>query len=366
MTTVYPTFLPNQRLPAATVNQITSDINTLQATAGSATDAAASAAAAAASETAAAADRIAAEAAVTAATGPILLTGIGGTATAFTATASHAPATGRSYWLDVPATNTGTCTLAINGGTARSIRQADGTQLVAGMLRSGRRYLLIYSAVNTFLVLGVASVNYFFNAINLVRSAGLNLDFRVADTDAEAWSSLQFISDGRIIFRAGGDGATAGAQVLEIQTNGDVRALVGRFLDSRSRPLYSLYNPPPFQSDTLDHVAMVTGRESLDYTNETRIVSSTETYQLAPPDCRRLIRFTGAGTATAHHLAPGDEVDVDVGASAVLLHSGYVGATAGSAPMAFRGFGGATKVTLPATWSGKIRQIGRASCRERV
>lgn len=339
------TFRQFQRLTAGQLNKALAETGAQAGEAAAApyaTAAAASATAAASSASAAATSATAADTAVTAATGPILLTSVGGTATAFTATASHAPTTGRSYWLDAPATNTGTCTLAINGGTARSIRQADGTQLVAGMLRSGRRYLLVYSASNTFIVLGVASISYFFNQVNLIRSSGVNVEFRVADTDAQPWSSLQFISDGRVIFRAGGDGTTIGAQVLEIQTDGDVRALVGRFLDNRSSALYSAYNPPAVNDTAREIAASVAWGPWWETPHEAVGITSTEPYSVSGGDLGRHIRIAVASAWIDFETMPlNTSIIVDnQSAGSGTLYSGYSGTL-------WRNTAG-TRLTIPA------------------
>lgn len=196
-----------------------------------ATAAAASATAAAASETAAEADRVAAEAAVTAALGPILLTSVGGTSTAYTATASHAPTTGRSYWF-IPHTTSGapTITLSINSGTARSIRQSDGTQPVDGMLRSGRLYVLVYQSNNTFRAIDVADLLYVFTGIQAIRTGTFNID-HFQGGDVEARTRIQSTSDGEVLIRAAGDGTNAADVKFGVLSDGSVRIYDGLRID---------------------------------------------------------------------------------------------------------------------------------------
>jgi hypothetical protein len=71
--------------------------------------------------------------------------GVGGTENAITGTLSDATVVDGLRCQFVPVTtNTGAVTLALNGGAARQVRDADGAVLVGGELVAGRIYLLAY------------------------------------------------------------------------------------------------------------------------------------------------------------------------------------------------------------------------------
>lgn len=78
-----------------------------------------------------------------------LLSGVANTADAYTASASAIPglvASDRVFLFTPSATNTTrTPTLSVNGGTARQIKQANGTNVAAGDLVSGYPYLLKFN-----------------------------------------------------------------------------------------------------------------------------------------------------------------------------------------------------------------------------
>lgn len=83
------------------------------------------------------------------------LTGVGGTANAVTATsdtsvvaAISAYATGQKFSITPTATNSGAVTIAIDGLSAKSVKDTDGTALPAGAWVSGRQYILEYDGTN--------------------------------------------------------------------------------------------------------------------------------------------------------------------------------------------------------------------------
>jgi len=81
-----------------------------------------------------------------------LLTSIGGTANAITATLAPAltgsVTAGMAFWLTPTNDNTGAATIAINGGSTIPIKDAAGNALTASDLTTGQVYLLISDGTN--------------------------------------------------------------------------------------------------------------------------------------------------------------------------------------------------------------------------
>lgn len=336
-------------------------LKTIGNAATAATAAAASAVAAAASATSASASATAASAAVTAALGPIAVTGIAGTNVAYTGSSTHNPTGGRLFiWRPHLTSGPASITLALNGTTARSIRMGDGSQPLEGMFRVDRYYPLIFTGTllvpnNVFLTLAEWDEKEIYTGLELIRTGNFAVSFR-AEADAAPRVQMQFMATGELYFRTGGSGSTLPAVKAEIAGNGNIRTLTGVFLDKKNRELFGIYNPPDRGQEAAAHASMSADRMSLDYGNETVNIDSTAIYQVGSADARRLLRVTGgvAAKLTAHHMNPGQETTLVVESGTALVHTGYVGATPGSAPMRFTGLGTATKVLLPQGWAGKI------------
>lgn len=153
-------------------------------------------------ETAAdAAEAAAAEAenAVSAGLGPVVTSSVSGTTTAYTATASADNASGRSYWFRPNATNEGSATLAINGGTARSLRTETGTVLTAGMLRSDTEYLIRFDGT-VFRVLGMRLAQRFQSRVNLVGTTA-TLDGQATGAEGTIVSRITGMAGGDVILQ---------------------------------------------------------------------------------------------------------------------------------------------------------------------
>jgi hypothetical protein len=78
---------------------------------------------------------------------PITLASVGGTASAFTATATPTPASlvdGMEFWFTPNATPNAGSTLNISGLGAKNLATPDGTNIAAGAMVSGSRYKLVY------------------------------------------------------------------------------------------------------------------------------------------------------------------------------------------------------------------------------
>jgi hypothetical protein len=78
---------------------------------------------------------------------PITLASVGGTASAFTATATPTPAAlvdGMEFWFTPNATPSAGATLNISSLGAKNLATPDGTNITAGAMVSGSRYKLVY------------------------------------------------------------------------------------------------------------------------------------------------------------------------------------------------------------------------------
>lgn len=263
-----------------------------------------------------------------------VITAIGGTANAITGTSSKPPSNGQSFYLTVASDNTGTVTLALNGGTARSVRQADNTQLSAGMLRADRRYLLVYDgSTNTFRTIGIAAAQSFFGNLKIVGSAGRFIDLYDADSDAAARCRIFLDDDGIIDFYTGGDGTTAPAIALRMQADGDTRAF-GRVLNSRAREHYSEDFPPDYEDDAREQDAYIIS-PWWEGASEAINVSTTRPYCISGADLGRNIRITTTGAFLDFEGMPRNTSIIIDAINACTLYSGYTGAT-------WRSLGGTT------------------------
>lgn len=177
--------------------------------------------------------------------GPIDAGTTSGSGTAYTATAGQDVVTGRVFAIRPHTTNTGTATLSINGGTARSWRTESGTVLTAGLLRSGVEYFIRYDGT-VFRTLGLRLGNRFQSRVNFEGSTA-TIDF-YNTVDGTLVGRALCDSDGRWLFQS--NGSTA----LEIQADLDVRAF-GRLLNAYSQEVYSPSNPPEFDFDDVAEVA---------------------------------------------------------------------------------------------------------------
>lgn len=268
-----------------------------------------------------------------------VITAIGGTANAITGTASKAPADGQSFFLTPISDNTSTVTLALNAGVARSVRQADGTQLVAGMLRANRRYLIVYDGTNnTYRVPDISVTNTMFGTLKLVGAAGRFIDLFAADADAAARCRIFMDDDGTVDFYTGGDGTTAAQIALRLQPDGDTRVF-GRALSSRFRELYHEYNPPEYSDDAREQDSYVISpwwEGAVEPTN----VSSTRPYAVSGGDLGRHLRVVTTGAWIDFEAMPRNSSIVVDAEAACTLYSGYTGTL-------WRNTGG-TRLSVPA------------------
>jgi hypothetical protein len=313
-------------------------------------------AAAAASAAAAAQEAVNAAAAAATANGVIVLGTTGGTSSAYTITASVGPGANKVGKIKFHVTNAAHPVNLTWNGTTRSVRREDAGTLFAGMFDPAVEYFLIDTG-SVYLVKEIRQSPKVFTSIDHYRTGIFNASwYQIGETAARA--QQQVTEDGEILWRLSGDGTTLPAQAFQI-TGTSARHLRGNFLDRRNRALYSPFNPPAWGTDIALHASMGADRTKLDYGNETINVPSAEIYALSPPNQGKLARWTAGGYATAAHMSPGDEVPISVESGTLVLHTGYVGATQGSAPMIVQGLGTA-KVAIPAPWHGKVRrQQGR-------
>jgi hypothetical protein len=175
-----------------------------------------------------------AESAVSAGLGPVATSSVGGTDTAYTASSAQNVASGRSYWFTPNATNTGSATLSINGGTARSLRTEAGTQLIAGQLRSGVQYLIQFDGT-LFRVLGLRLAQRFQSRVNLI-GATATLDGAADGAEGTILARLGGMATGSPFLQvtdgagglttalfAYGAGNSAGRPAREVRAFGPVR-----------------------------------------------------------------------------------------------------------------------------------------------
>ncbi len=300
-----------------------------------------------AAETAAVAAQAASESAAASARGVLFLAGVAGTSTAYTSTTDVTIAEGLSV-IFVPHTTSGSApTLKLGTQTARSLRFSSTSASAAAMFREGYMYPLVVRLVGAtpVFVCEMHPVGYLFGSQNITASSGAFLNYWQALTDAHATARVFFDTDGRTDFYVG-TGAAASALGLRIAADRSLQ-------DGRGRPVYSTYSPPPLYVDAIEQATESGDRTRIDYGNETVNVAPGGIYQFGPPNQGKLTRFTGSNTATFHHGGPGDEYSVSVESGTLLIHTGYVGATAGSSPMNILGVG-TPKATIAAPWHGKI------------
>lgn len=254
------------------------------------------------------------------------ITAVAGTANAITGTASKVPADGQSYYLVPTATNTGTVTLALNAGIARSVRNADGTQLSEGQLVSGRRYMLVFDgSVSVYRALGIVSAPAAYGTMTLVGASGRFIDFRTVSTNAAANSRIFFNSDGSVDIYAGGAGVSAAPIALRFQTDGATRAF-GRILNSRAREVYSADNPAPATDDNREFVAQLLG-PWWEGPAAAVVVSTTPPFSIGGAHLGKRIRVTATGAWIDFDPMPlNTEIVIDC-QNACTFYAGYSGFT---------------------------------------
>lgn len=296
---------------------------------------------------AALAGQAAAESAAASARGVLLLAGIAGTSTAYTSTTDVPVVEGLSG-IFVPHVDSGPSpTLKLGTQTARSLRFSGTSAATAGMFIAGRSYPFVVRLVagTPVFACDVDNVGYHFGQQNIVSSGGTFLNYWQALTDAHATVRFFFGTNGRFDVSVGTGAATA-ALGLRVSAERQLQ-------DGRGRPVYSTFSPPPLYVDAIEQASEGADRTKSDYGNETVNISSGGIYQFSPPNQGKLTRFLGSNTATFHHGGPGDEYSVSVESGTLLIHTGYVGATAGSAPLNILTTG-TPKATIAAPWHGRI------------
>jgi hypothetical protein len=296
--------------PVAADVQSTVSISEVQALA----DAAAASATAAAGDAADAATEAAnAAAAASAAMGPMVLTGVAGTSTAYTASATYSPSAGRFYVFRPNVTSgVAPVTLSINATTPRQLRQGDGTQAWEGMAQAGRDYLLYFTTGNLFVVLGEYVTETHVRPIT--RNRGLRAPGDTADRVQE-----QTLIDGRVLWRLGGDGTTLPAQKVEFQADGTIRTITGRYINAGQQEVFHPGNPPRFYRDIQAAIEPLLAR-NWEEAISPRQISGTERYTISGADIY-LDVISGSMPIDARGMAIGQRVLIDIrsGATPIFL-----------------------------------------------
>lgn len=265
----------------------------------------------------------------------------GNVSTAFTGSATVVPSAGQLYAFKAPFLSRGapvTLQLTVGGAqqTARSIRYASEGQLLDGAIPSGVWLLLLYLSNNIFAVIGLSSSQ------EAVAPTVWRINYK-APGDAKQRSHLDFFADGRVILYAGGDGTAEAPSMLEVQADGDLRALRGRWLTAAGTEVHNDGNP----ADIADDLAHVLAQVPIPIGRDNRgvgvvAVDQAQPYTVSTEPYLRIVRANTPLNFIGLQVNWKCQVEVQSGASAVAI-----------APpgMTWRGTASATQLSLGASKS---------------
>lgn len=194
----------------------------------------------------------AAEAVAAAATtnGVVVLGTSTGVGNAYVFTAALGPGAGKVGRGKFNVTNLVHPVNATWNGVTRTLRQGDGSTLIADMIDPAVEYFIFDTGSQYWIANLLQSVRAFV-IFEAIRSGTFNY-YHKQPGDAQPRTVIQSALDaangnrGKLVVRTGGDGTIfPSTDVLVVESTGDVRAVTGQFLDPNAQPLYGGTNPPP-------------------------------------------------------------------------------------------------------------------------
>ena len=241
-----------------------------------------------------------------------ILSAIGGTATAFTATGAVPPGAGRTYLFAPHVTCGASPSLNVNATGAKGLRQQGGGQIRAQMLQAGLLYLIADNGTN-YQVQGVVGTHQQFGNLSVYSSGGAII-WRVfkADGDTQPVWQCTFNVDGEINISTGPGGTTAPTIRQRIQVDGASR-FFGKILADAGTEVFSAKNPAftyPNIMRWTAAVAEVTNARDLD----PWVVQNAANWPFSPSGAslRRSIRVTTGGAfLNLQHMAANSSITID-------------------------------------------------------
>lgn len=245
---------------------------------------------------------------------------VAGTGTAYTFTTTVAVADKTAFFFVPHVTNADGATGAANAGAAWLFQTSDGSAVTAGVMEAGKRYLVQRNG-SQLVVVGLDLIQRFIQRVRMVGAAA-TLDFLASDADINSPQVRLSLNAGRLLINQ------LGQTAVELQADGDLRLLLGKFLNGNSQELFHPGNPPT-PNDNLREMATRLITPFWEGAAEPTLIDTTRPYCVSGPDIGRQLRVTVAGAFIDFEAMPNStEIVVQVmsGASAV-AYSGYTGLT---------------------------------------